>query len=220
MIRLAQINHYYALGASKFHALKNINLEIQAGEFVALTGPSGSGKTTLLNLLGLIDPIDSGQYWLDDQEMNALTEEEATRFRRERMGFIFQHFNLMPFLSVFENVAYPLNLLDETAFDIHQKVASILESVGLIDHINKFPESLSGGQRQRVALARALVKKPQIIIADEPTAALDHQTAEEVMQVMKTLAKEQKTTLIMATHDPRILPFCDRKIELYDGELL
>lgn len=220
MIELHQLGQTFTLGQTQVHALSDINLSIDEGEFVALTGPSGSGKTTLLNLLGLIDQPASGRLQLNQQWVQDLSESELTHLRRQSIGYVFQHFNLIPTLSAAENIAYSLELLGENPANTQQAVSDILQVIGLAEHGHHKPDQLSGGQRQRVAIARALIKKPSLIIADEPTAALDQVTALTMMKLMKDLCQQQQTTLVVSTHDPRILHLVDRTIELLDGRVV
>jgi len=217
LIQMHDLSKHYGSGSARVNALKDLNLEIERGEFTALSGPSGSGKSTLLNICGLIDPFDQGAYFLDNHDVSKMTDTELTLFRREKLGFIFQNFNLVPVMSAAENVEYPLLLQGIPAAQRHSLVSEMMAQVGLSSEQNRRPDQLSGGQRQRVAIARALVKKPALVIADEPTANLDTKTATQVIDLMKTLGSENQTTFVIATHDSRMTAHCDRILELTDG---
>lgn len=216
---LEQISKTYHLGETKVEALKGINLTIHYGEFAAIGGPSGSGKSTLLNICGLIDEADSGRYILEGREVSGLSQNQLTRVRRERLGFIFQNFNLIPVMSARENVEYPLLLTGMGKAERTAVVAEIIDKVGLGPYAHHLPDKLSGGQRQRVAIARALVKKPALIIADEPTANLDTVTANHIIDLMHELGEVNRTTFLIATHDERMVERCHRTLRLIDGEL-
>lgn len=194
-------------------------MDVRAGELVALTGPSGSGKSTLLNICGFIDRMDAGSYFFEGVDVCDLKERERTLLRREAVGFVFQGFNLVPVMSVAENVDYPLFLAGVRPRQRRVRVQAVLEQVELSHLSTRLPDELSGGQRQRVAIARALVKRPRLIIADEPTASLDTQTATQVMSLMRELCRRDLTGCVMATHDVRLLAHCDRSIALRDGVL-
>jgi len=219
MISLTSIEKKYCQGEQTVQALRGISLEIPKGEFVALSGPSGSGKSTLLNICGLLDQQYQGEYLLDGHRVSSKAR-ECTRIRREKLGFVFQHFNLVPVLTAYENVEYPLILNGCAAAERKQRVNEILEKIGLQEHKHRRPDRLSGGQQQRVAIARALVNEPLLIIADEPTANLDTTTANQVIDLMQALGQEQETTFLIATHDERMTARCDRVVELCDGSLL
>lgn len=189
----------------------------QQGELVTLFGPSGSGKSTLLNICGLIEYADKGQVVCQGQAINQLNRAQQTQYRRHHIGFIFQQFNLVPVMSVADNVALPLMLLNVPLAERRQRVAKLLEQVGLSEFANSRPEQLSGGQCQRVAIARALVKKPALIIADEPTASLDADTATTVLALLQQLVKEEGTTCLVATHDTRLLAYADQTLRVDHG---
>jgi putative ABC transport system ATP-binding protein len=210
----------YRLGAHAVNALRGVDLNVHAGELLALTGPSGSGKSTLLNLAGLIDRPDAGDVLLSGRDTRGLGETELALLRRESIGFIFQSFNLVPVMSAAENVDYPLFLSGVGARERRQRVMEMLESVGLADHAAHLPDALSGGQRQRVAIARALVKRPLLVIADEPTASLDSQTARQVLDLMRRRGHEQGVAFLFASHDARLVERCDRVLTLSDGEIV
>ncbi len=193
---------------------------MQRGELLALTGPSGSGKSTLLNLCGLIDTPDSGDILLGEQPVRGLNEVQRTLLRRDALGFVFQSFNLVPVMTVHENVDYPLFLAGVPPSERRWRVDAQLEAVGLQAHARHRPDALSGGQRQRVAIARALVKRPKLVIADEPTASLDSHTADQVLDLMRQLGHAEGAAFVMATHDSRLSARCDRILNLCDGRLL
>ncbi len=216
---LNDVTKTYHLGDTKVQALKGINLTIPYGEFAAIGGPSGSGKSTLLNICGLIDSADGGRYTLEGRTVSNLSEDDLTKVRRERLGFIFQSFNLIPVMSARENVEYPLLLTGMDKQSRKQTVDAIIEKVGLAPYAHHLPDKLSGGQRQRVAIARALVKRPALVIADEPTANLDTKTATQIIDLMHELGSEHKTTFIIATHDERMVERCHRSYHLVDGEI-
>ncbi len=219
LIHLEHVFKYYVNGSTRLNALHDINLDINKGEFIAITGPSGSGKSTLLNICGLIDTFDKGCYFLNGKDVSKMSERSLTFIRRKELGFIFQGFNLVPNISAFENVEYPLILNGVTGKIRSTMVMSILEQVGLAEHAHHRPDKLSGGQRQRVAIARAFVKQPALIIADEPTANLDTETAMHIIELMKDLAHNLGTTFIIATHDVRMSSCCGSILNLTDGAL-
>ncbi|MFB2876235.1 DevA family ABC transporter ATP-binding protein [Floridanema aerugineum] len=220
VIYVEKLNHYFGKGSLRKQALFDINLQISAGEIVILTGPSGSGKTTLLTLLGGLRSADEGSLKILGQEMCGASKNQLTKVRRQ-IGYIFQAHNLMKFLTVKENVRMSLELHDEMLKqDMDAIVLSILEKVGLGEKINYYPENLSGGQKQRVAIARALVSNPKIVLADEPTAALDKKSGRDVVEIMYKLAKEQGITILLVTHDNRILDIADRILYMEDGCLV
>jgi len=209
----------YPMGDIEFQALKGINLEISEGEFVAVAGPSGSGKTTLMNIIGLIDSFSRGSLIINNLEIKNQNRRELARLRRDLLGFIFQSFNLLPVLDVFENVELPLIISGKggTKVQRRDRVNYLLKEVGLADRSRHIPTELSGGQQQRVAIARALVTSPRIVIADEPTANLDSKTGEKVLGLMKEINKNEKTTFIFSTHDPEIWKMADHVVFLQDG---
>ncbi|MFB2893737.1 DevA family ABC transporter ATP-binding protein [Aerosakkonemataceae cyanobacterium BLCC-F50] len=220
VISVNKLNHYFGKGSLRKQALFDINLQINAGEIVILTGPSGSGKTTLLTLLGGLRSADEGSLKILGQEMCGASKNQLTKVRRQ-IGYIFQAHNLMKFLTVKENVRMSLELHDEMLKqDMDAIVSAILEKVGLGERINYYPENLSGGQKQRVAIARALVSHPKIVLADEPTAALDKKSGRDVVELMYKLAKEQGITILLVTHDNRILDIADRILYMEDGCLV
>jgi putative ABC transport system ATP-binding protein len=210
----------YRLGKTSVHALRDVDLEIESGSFVCVAGPSGSGKTTLLNMIGLIDIPTSGTVHVGGEDIQGLAEKFRTRYRSRTLGFIFQSFNLLPVLDVFENIHLPLILHRElSAEEKKRRVVEMVEAVGLADHVRHKPFELSGGQRQRVAIARALVTHPRIVLADEPTANLDSRTGAEVLDLMVRINAERGTMFIFSSHDPRVMERAARVIRLHDGEI-
>ena len=219
-IKIRNLNHFYGEKNLKKQVLFDINLEIKAGEIVIMTGPSGSGKTTLLSLIGGLRSVQNGSLQQLNQELNGANEEQLVQIRRH-IGYIFQAHNLLPFLTVRQNVQMSLELHQNTSKkEAIIKSEAILQEVGLAERINYYPDNLSGGQKQRVAIARALVSHPSIVLADEPTAALDKKTGRDVVNLMQRLAKEQHCTILLVTHDNRILDIADRIIKMEDGKLL
>jgi len=219
-LHLAGIHKTYHSGRISFPALKDINLEIGRGEFVALCGPSGSGKSTLLNLVGGIDHPTMGSVHFLGQDLSALDDRALSRLRSRKIGFIFQFFNLLPVMSAFDNVFYPLMLLGRARAQAREDVFAMLERVGLQDHWKKRPAELSGGQQQRVAIARAMVKQPALIVADEPTGNLDSHTGLGILELMQEINAEHGTTLLVSTHSASVTERASRVVELKDGRML
>ncbi len=219
LLRLRDVTRSYRAGQVIVPALRGVTLDVGAGEFVALVGPSGSGKSTLLHVCGLIDDPDGGSYAFDGQQTRGLPASAQARLRRERIGFVFQGFNLVPVLTAWENVEVPLLLCGTPRGERRRRVREALEAVGLGAEGGRRPDRLSGGQRQRVAIARALVKRPRLVLADEPTANLDGATAAQVLEVMRSLGRAQGATFLVATHDRRVTDHCDRTVALEDGVL-
>jgi len=220
MVTVNELVKTYAEGETAVHALRGVSLEIGKGEFTAIAGPSGSGKTTLLNIIGLLDDADSGRLIIEGKEVQHYSPQERSAFRREKLGFVFQTFNLIPVLTAFENVALALNLLKLPEKEITERTNAMLAEVGLTGMENRIPSKLSGGQQQRVAIARALVKKPLLVLADEPTANLDSATGEEIMKLMKNLNEKHGITFLFSTHDPMVMQFSTRLVKLHDGMIV
>ena len=221
VVRVENLYKEYVLGEQKIEALKNINLTVDAGVFLAIAGPSGSGKTTLLNIIGCIDTPTRGKLLIDDQEVGGKTPDELADLRARTIGFIFQTFNLLPVLSAAENVDYPLLWRDDLTKDERRKrTAHFLDIVGLGKFADHRPNQLSGGQRQRVAIARALAIEPSIVLADEPTANLDHATGEGILRLMREINRDLHTTFIFSTHDRRVMEMADDIVRMEDGEIL
>ena len=210
----------YLVGKVAVDALRGVDLEMNPGEMIAFQGPSGSGKSTLLNIVGLIDTPSQGKLHFEGVETTELSEQSLTKIRRRAIGFIFQNFNLIPVLSALENVEFSCFLDGSSSTVVRQRSLEVLQQVGLEEYIHHKPAESSGGQRQRVAIARALVKKPKVIIADEPTANLDSKTAEQIVELLVTLQNEMTATVIMATHDQATAAAADRIITLRDGLLV
>ena len=219
-LRFHDLTKSYYEGDVRRIVLQNAHAEFQSGEITTILGKSGSGKTTLLNLISGIDAPDSGQIWVDDQNLTALSERERTLFRRTRIGFIFQFFNLIPTLTVGENVSLPLELNRVPRPQTYIKAQDVLEAVGLLDRWETFPEKLSGGEQQRVALARALVHDPLLILADEPTGNLDEETGAQVISMLARLARERNRTLLIVTHSLEAASHADRILRLSHGQLV
>ena len=210
----------YQLGEVSVKALTDISFEIEPAAFVSFVGPSGSGKTTLLNLIGCLDKPTAGKLEVAGTDVSSLVRKQRAIFRGSNIGFIFQDFNLIPVLTVYENIEYPLLMVQNTlAKERKKRVLSLLEDVGMIEQKNKYPDQISGGQKQRVAVARALVTNPKLVLADEPTANLDHKTAYLVLELMKKMRDEFKTTFIFSTHDQKIVGEAEIIYTLEDGEL-
>jgi putative ABC transport system ATP-binding protein len=207
------------MGAALVPAIRDVSLEIRPGEFVAIQGPSGSGKTTLLNLLGLLDAPDAGEIRVEEREASELSEKAKSDLRRDRFGFVFQTFNLIPVLSAEENVAYPVGLAGKPAAERRARARELLAAVGLAEKADVRPDLLSGGQRQRVAIARGLANRPAVVFADEPTANLDSKTADEILELMRALNEGSRVAFLFATHDPRVVARARRVISLTDGRV-
>ena len=218
LIELAGIERVFHLGDSEVHALRQLELRIDAGEYIAVMGPSGSGKSTLLNLLGLLDHPNTGTYRLEGRDVTTLSPEEQARVRSERIGFVFQSFHLVPRLTAAENIALPMTLAGIDPAARKQRVAQALKDYGLADRAHHRPNELSGGQRQRVAIARATIMQPAVLLADEPTGNLDRATGEDVMRLLEEL-NGKGVTLIVVTHDAALGARAHRQLRMEDGEL-
>ena len=220
IVSIVNVVKEYDLGKVKVPALRGVSLEVGAGEFIAVAGPSGSGKTTLLNLIGCVDTATSGVVKVDGHDTSQLSEWQLTDLRLHVIGFIFQSFNLVSVLSVYQNVEFPLLLQrNHTAGERRQRVTQLLEQVGLHTHASHRPNELSGGQRQRVAVARALVTRPKLVLADEPTANLDSQTGATIIDLMKELNQKEGTTFIFSTHDAKVMSHANAVVKLADGAI-
>jgi putative ABC transport system ATP-binding protein len=220
ILQLHKVKRRFMLGETAIDALKNVSLDIHAGEFLAVWGPSGSGKSTLMNIIGLIDTPTSGGVIFDGQDTHLLPDDALTNFRGGKIGFVFQNFNLVPVLSALENVMLPIQIQGVAAKVARERAAAMLVDVGLERFLNSLPDKLSGGQQQRVAIARALVVNPKLIIADEPTANLDSENSRMVVNLMREMNRARKVTFVFTTHDPRLLEHVDRKVLLRDGSVV
>lgn len=216
LIKLSDINKTYANGDQELHVLKNVSLEVEEGEFVAIMGPSGSGKSTLMNIIGLLDRPSSGEYVLEDTEVSQLSQKKLAHVRNDQIGFVFQQFFLLSKLNALQNVELPLIYAGVPAGKRKELAQQYLEKVELGERMHHLPSELSGGQKQRVAIARALVNTPSIVLADEPTGALDTKTGDQIMELLTELNREGKT-IIMVTHEPEIAEYASRRIVLRDG---
>jgi len=215
ILRVENLNKTYIIPSGRLHILQNISLQVRQGEWVSITGPSGSGKTTLLSLIGALDSPESGEIWLDEIAVHRLKGPQAADFRREKIGFVFQLFYLLPNLTALENVMVPLlPYRRKLSFDLERRAKELLERVGLGDRLGHPPARLSGGEQQRVAIARALINHPSLVLADEPTGNLDPATGAEVLALLRELQAVSNQTLIMVTHDPQIAALADRHIRL------
>ncbi|MCX5774069.1 MAG: ABC transporter ATP-binding protein [Fusobacteria bacterium] len=219
MITVKNLNKTYSMGEVKVEALKNVSVHIEKGEYLAIMGPSGSGKSTLMNILGCLDTLTDGVYELDGKDISHLTEKELAFARRYKIGFVFQSFNLLPQLTLLENVALPMSYAGIEKHTRTVKAKELLEKVGLSDRIDHRPSEISGGQKQRVAIARALANNPSIILADEPTGNLDSKSENEIMNIFESLSKESKT-IIIVTHEMSVAEHTKRIIRFTDGELI
>jgi putative ABC transport system ATP-binding protein len=219
LIQLASVKKVFYTDEVETHALDGVHLEIKSGEYIAIAGPSGCGKSTLLSILGLLDSPSEGDYWLNGQPVAKLNLSERSRIRNREIGFIFQAFNLIGDLTVYENVELPLTYRGTAAGERKRAVAEALERVGMAHRMKHYPSQLSGGQQQRVAVARALVGRPSILLADEPTGNLDSRNGEAVMELLRDLHR-QGATICMVTHDPRYARHADRSIHLFDGRIV
>jgi len=218
VLRLSKVNKYYQVGTHALHVLRDIDLEVASGELVSIMGASGSGKSTLLNILGILDDYDSGEYTLDGTLIKGLSEAKSAHYRNRFLGFVFQSFNLLPFKTALENVALPLYYQGISRRKRNQIAEQYLERVGLLDWADHTPSEMSGGQKQRVAIARALIGKPRMILADEPTGALDSETSRQIMDLINEINRGGITVLVV-THDPEVAARTQRTIRLRDGRV-
>jgi putative ABC transport system ATP-binding protein len=219
VLRLAKVNKYYQVGTHSLHVLNDLDIDVADGEFVSIMGASGSGKSTLLNILGILDDYDDGEYWLGDTLIRNLSERKSANYRNRFIGFVFQSFNLLPFKTALENVALPLYYQGITRRKRNQIAAQYLERVGLRDWAEHTPAEMSGGQKQRVAIARALIAKPRLILADEPTGALDSETSQQIMDLLAEV-NQTGITILVVTHDADVASRTQRTIRLKDGKII
>ncbi|MFO7896793.1 MAG: ABC transporter ATP-binding protein [Candidatus Cloacimonadales bacterium] len=220
LVNIQNLDKYFPIGRGKFQALKQIDLQIREGEFSGIVGPSGSGKTTLLNIIGSLDSQSSGSVTTLGYDIEQLSNAESAHLRSQKIGFIFQTYNLLPLYTVYENVEFPLLLLKMSKKQRQQAVLEALDWLGLRDKANSKPAQLSGGECQRTAIARAMVKKPQLVLADEPTANLDAENSHNILQMMQKLNRDLQTTFLFSTHDEKVIEYLKRKITLKDGKIV
>jgi putative ABC transport system ATP-binding protein len=223
IIEMSNIKKVYPLGKTEVHALRGVDFSVEEGGFISIIGPSGSGKTTLLNIIGCIDTPTEGAMKIGGEDITSLNDKQLTNIRLFKVGFIFQTFNLIPVLSLLENVEFPLLLMKgnkTSKKEIREKAEKLIQDVGLIDYLKHKPAELSGGQRQRVAIARALVTKPEIVLADEPTANLDSETGASILDLMRHLNETEKTTFIFSTHDPDVIKYARKIVKIRDGVIV
>ncbi|MDE0220128.1 MAG: ABC transporter ATP-binding protein [Spirochaetaceae bacterium] len=220
MISIRNVTKVYRSGTTEVAALRGVSLEVNRGEFLAIAGPSGSGKSTLLNLIGCLDAATAGEVLIEGQTVSGLNRKQLALFRRQHLGFVFQSFNLIPVLTAYENVSLALSLLPLDAGEVRTRSLEMLAEVGLQDMTGRRPAELSGGQQQRVAIARALVKQPQIVLADEPTANVDSEIGEGLLELMRRLNRQLGSTFIFSTHDAMVMDYADRLVRLQDGRIV
>ena len=213
------LTKHYHLGKTLVYALRGVDMTISKGEYLCIAGPSGAGKSTFLNLVGLLDRPTSGEIWFDGQPVHLMSPKVFHRFRKEKVSFIFQSFNLVPVLNAYENIEFPLLVKKIPKVERERRIDALTEEVGIREWLKHRPDEMSGGQRQRVAIARALVTKPEVVIADEPTANLDSITGRTILDLMRRLNKEEKTTFLIASHDGTLMKEADRIIRITDGTL-
>ena len=218
MLSMQNVSKIYRAGMVETHALREFSLEVSEGEFISVTGPSGSGKTTFLNIAGLLENFTAGRYELDGRDVSALSDSESSKVRNEKIGFIFQSFNLIPDLNLFDNVDVPLRYRGFNAAERKRRIEKVLETVGLASRMKHLPSQLSGGQQQRVAIARALAGEPRFLLADEPTGNLDSHMAMSVMELISEINRAG-TTIIMVTHDPALAEMANRNVHILDGRV-
>ncbi|NIR86720.1 ABC transporter ATP-binding protein [Candidatus Bathyarchaeota archaeon] len=220
IVKIVDLEKEYQLGEVTIRALRGVNIKLQKGEFVVVMGPSGSGKTTLLNLVGALDRPTRGKVYIDGKDLTAMNERELTTLRRNKIGFLFQFYNLIPVLTAFENIELPMIIAGVPKKKMQERTQELLEIIGLVERANHRPDELSGGEQQRIAIARALANQPSIVLADEPTGDLDTATGSEVMEVLREMSKREKVTPIVVTHDPVIAKMADRILKMRDGKIL
>jgi ABC-type lipoprotein export system ATPase subunit len=220
MIRLADVTKIYRKGAERVPALQGVTLEVPRGAFVAVTGPSGCGKSTLLHLMAGIDRATSGEVWLDGQPLHAMDEAGLTRLRRENVGIVYQLYNLLPHLTLWENVALPLLLTGSPAGEVRRRVAELTTALDLTERVDHWPHQLSGGEMQRAAVARAVITRPRVLLADEPTGNLDSKAGETVLKLLQTLHQAEGYTVVLATHSSEAAAYAQRVLHLRDGRVL
>jgi ABC-type lipoprotein export system ATPase subunit len=220
IISARQVQKWFRNGKIEVHALRGVDIDVQAGEMLAIMGPSGCGKTTLLNCLSGLDDFDEGEVEIEGTSLRKMADKKRTKYRAERMGFIFQTYNLLPVISAVENVELPLLVTGMRPRDARRRALEVLDQVGLADRGDHRPAELSGGQRQRVTVARALANQPAIVWADEPTGALDSKAADDILQLMRKLNQEAGQTFVIVTHDPEMAAACDRIIQMRDGQIV
>lgn len=219
IVRLEQVSKTYLQGKIKVHAVNNVSLDIQQGDFAALCGPSGSGKTSILNIIGALDTPDSGNVFVDNVNLATLSRSACAEIRKNHIGFVFQSYNLIPVMTAFENAAFVLDLQNHSKKEIKQRVMEVLKEVGLQGLEHRKPDEMSGGQQQRVAIARAIVTRPAIVLADEPTANVDSETAQSLLNLMLELNKTQGITFLFSTHDQHVMDCARRIIKVHDGKI-
>jgi len=215
LIQVKQLGITYQMGATQFQALKDVSFAIERGEIVTILGPSGSGKSTLLNIIGGIERADTGELLVDAQDVRAYNDDQLTQYRRDKIGFVFQFYNLIPNLTVWENVEVATNIAKQPL-----DIAQVLQAVGMLDKRDKFPSELSGGEQQRVSIARAVAKNPAILLCDEPTGALDYATSKEILKLLEFIKETYNTTILIITHNPAIQAMSDRIIRIRSGEIV
>lgn len=221
IVEIRELVKNYALGSTVVQAVRGVSFDIAKGDFLSVVGPSGSGKTTLLNVIGCIDTATAGSVLVAGQDVTTLSDRARTELRLHRIGFIFQSFNLIPVLDVLENVEFPLLLMKGVSRkEARDRASELVSAVGLGEHVRHRPGELSGGQRQRVAIARALVTRPDLVLADEPTANLDSATGEQILELMAGLNRDRGTTFVFSTHDPQVLEYAKRVVRMRDGHLV
>lgn len=219
IVRIEDVVKTYRQGKVDVHAVNNVSLEIEQGDFAVLCGPSGSGKTSILNLIGGLDVPTSGRVWVDDIDLSTLSSSELSEVRKNRIGFVFQAYNLIPVMTAYENAEFVLNLQGVSEAECHERVMQTLKAVGLEGLEHRRPDEMSGGQQQRVAIARAIVTSPAIVLADEPTANVDSHTAESLLDLMQKLNREQGITFLFSTHDQHVIDRARRTIQVHDGKI-